>query len=74
MKPSDHKIKIDKGVPIPKSFGYGLSHTIEMLKIGESFLYPAVKRSGLYSIAKRFNIKLMIRLEDDANVRIWRIE
>jgi hypothetical protein len=74
MKASD-VLKIDNGVPIPKDRMRGISDVIKRLKVGDSFLFPAVKRSGLYSIGKRFNITLAIRLVDDETmVRVWRIK
>lgn len=69
------KIKIDKGVPIPKS---GLGRPAKWpwveMKVGDSFFMPKPATStGAYTIGKRLKRKFVQRAEGKGT-RIWRVK
>lgn len=69
------KLKLEKGISIPE---YGrrseLMTTMESMKVGDSFLYPLGKRTGLPTMANRAKIKIVTRTVDAEHVRVWRVE
>ncbi len=68
------KIKIEHGIPAPTGRNYGdVIEAIRSMKIGDSFLFPAIDRNTPYASARRLGIKIKMRRVDDDNVRIWRV-
>ncbi len=78
-------IKIDNDVPIPSSGSStetGLLVTLTTLKVGESFVYPLIKRnsvSGTISLGRRSGAilqthKYTTRKISDTELRVWRTE
>jgi hypothetical protein len=65
-------LKIEKGVPLP-TVNTGLTATIRILEIGDSFLIPlsATARSNVAVTAKRIGVKVVTRKDGD-NIRVWR--
>lgn len=64
-------IKIEKDIPLPEK-NSGLVANLKKLKIGDSFLVPANKRSTVVSAARYAGVKVATRQEGDSDVRIWR--
>lgn len=64
---------IDTGVPIPDRASY----PIRKLKVGESFLFPANKRSSVQSLASKVKAETgndyTIKKMDGDTCRLWRI-
>lgn len=78
------KIKIQKGVKMPKVGGKGgrpTKYPFEKLKVGDSFYSPGVNtRHTIYGALKNYNgkigvqrISISTRTEGDG-IRVWRIE
>ena len=68
--------KIEKNVPLPKAnIGRKIIFRFSEMQIGDSFVCPRNKLSGLSSNAKRVGVKIAYRtLEDVVTIRVWRIE
>lgn len=62
---------IDKNIPLPDHFE-GYSATMKVLEIGDSFLVPADKRSGMPTRAKQIGIEIVTKKQPDGMVRVWR--
>jgi len=71
---SSNGVKIEKGVPIPKSKA-DLKWPWDKLKVGESFLFPiellASARSQAYSYGKKLGRHFTTRTVD-GGARVWR--
>lgn len=69
-------IKIEKGIKIAGSYCERLSvlPTLRNLKVGDSFLYPALKRSSLAQAAGKLGIKIVTRKASETEVRVWRVK
>ena len=67
--------KIEKNVPIRKSkqSRSGITTALRKMVIGDSFLMPA-KNRGIYSQAKLAKVKVHCSMEDNDQVRVWRIK
>ena len=69
-------ISIDSGVPVPE--GAGQRFPVDKLEVGESILFPLVKRKSVSSIANRLKRqtgkKFTVKKMDDKHARIWRVE
>ena len=62
-------VTIDTGVPIPEKVSYPLKD----LEVGESFVFPANKRSSVSARASRITGKeFTIKKQDEATCRVWR--
>lgn len=76
------KIKIDKGVPIPKAeLGRNRKYPWDELQVGDSFFVPGKTRATFNGFASRFKkthgIHFTLRTvteNDIKGVRIWRIK
>ena len=65
-------IKIEKGVPLP--LGHRKSPVVEAMRemeVGDSVVLPApMSHVTLYSAARRYGIKIAIRM---SQLRVWRV-
>jgi hypothetical protein len=66
------KIRIDKGIPMPRKFPF------EEMEVGDSFVVPPdTHRTTVNIAAKRFgdkhNMKFATRTMPDRTLRCWRI-
>jgi hypothetical protein len=71
------ELKIDKGTPVPSQVlaRNGLTALLRGMDVGDSFLYPKVKRTNLHPLFQRIaGSKFATRSADETNVRVWRIE
>jgi hypothetical protein len=69
-------LQIEKNVPMPakRGKGGGLIAVLSAMEIGDSFVYPKVKRNSLSAYFCRFpERKYSSRSIDVTNVRVWRI-
>lgn len=69
-------VEIEKGIPVPSPAGgkHGLRAILADMEVGDSFLWPKVKRSGLFSYFRlEFEKKFISRAVDEENVRVWRV-
>jgi hypothetical protein len=64
-------MKIEKGIPVPKGRGDGITATLRALKVGESVLVPSLNAQVL---AARAMGKGKWRSALEGNIRIWRIK
>lgn len=65
------EIKIEKGVPLPHVRGVAKYPWHEM-KVGDSFVVPAIPRTNFHQGAKQVGIQISTRVEGDS-IRVWRI-
>lgn len=59
----NEEIKIEKNVPMPRSYKTGLTEAMKKLKIGDSFLIKS----------QSVGIKCTTRKQPDGTYRVWRI-
>jgi hypothetical protein len=75
---SSFPIVIEKGIPIPPAAkrvkGKSTKINLKHMEIGDSFVIPFRKTTGLYSYAKSMSLRILVRYIDDTNVRVWRME
>lgn len=72
--------KIDKDVPVPEApdpVELNSSMPLEDLEVGESFEFPADKRSYVQSrvsgLKRRKGLEFTVRRMDELTCRVWRI-
>jgi hypothetical protein len=68
------KIKLENGIPMRAFGNRGLTEALKTMKIGQSFGYSKMQRSGIYAIAKRhcISIRVLNHESDPTMVRVWR--
>lgn len=70
-------ITIETGIPIPPKSNNGgrkastIRVTLEALKPGESFMLPKKQGASVRAVASMLGIKIVTRVVDSENVRIW---
>jgi hypothetical protein len=70
-------VVIEKGVPIPPPAGgkTGLRAILEKLEVGDSFLWPKEKRTGLFNYFRmEQGKKFTSRTVSESEVRVWRVK
>jgi hypothetical protein len=68
------KVKIDKGIPIPRGKGKFSIYPWHAIEVSDSFLLNSVGASGLASLAsKRYAPKKFICRKTPEGIRVWRI-
>lgn len=82
MKMKRTRLKIEKGIPIPKEYLGDIRNQfyslLTSLSVGDSFSVPtqdeaqvsAVKNAA-YAVAKELKLKVTTRIEDEG-IRVWR--
>jgi hypothetical protein len=70
-------IEIEKGIPVPPPMNgkTGLRAILADMDVGDSFLWPKVKRGGLFTYFRLEPGKRFIsRAINEESVRVWRTE
>lgn len=70
------EIKIEKGIAIPPPAGgkTGLRAILCELEVGDSFLWPKEKRTGLFTYFRlEQGKKFTSRVVSEKEVRVWRV-
>lgn len=73
-------INIDKNIPVPegRKKGRRVAYPFEQMEVGDSFVIPDGEREkcrmAAYAWGKRRNLRFVVRLDDDGDVRCWRSE
>ena len=65
---------VDKNIPSPIGRKRTKVDFLVHLEIGDSFEAPIKTRSGILTLANKYNVKLISRKQSDAICRFWRIE
>jgi hypothetical protein len=67
--------KIAKKIAIPPiAKAYEYEETLRAMETGDSFLMPeGANRTSPYVVAKRLNMQVIIRKQEDGFYRCWRI-
>lgn len=71
------ELQIEKNVPLPaqRQKGSALVAALRAMTVGDSFLWPKVKRNHLSAYYIRFpEMKFSSRSVDEERVRVWRIK
>jgi hypothetical protein len=69
------KIKIEKGIPIPRARGGVKSHelaAVQRLEVGDSVVLPKYCKAAMGAWQQRMGIKLTMRALNAETIRIWR--
>lgn len=77
MKTNGRIIKIEKGIPIPRSHiqqRNAYVNTLSAMKIGDSVKAPKRTAPNWVNAAHRHGMKITSRTLSDTEVRIWRIK
>ncbi len=70
----NNEIKIEKGIPIPKSRVGSTKYPFKEMKVGDSFLVEERLRSCMAMQAKKHGIAVTTARTDDGKVRVWRVK
>lgn len=70
----EFKIKIEHGIPMIKQRNSVITESIKNMKVGDSFLYPADKRTHITGNANRLGFRIVTRKTEDGLVRVWRVK
>jgi hypothetical protein len=68
------KIKIEHGIPVPFGGKDKIATMLKLMKVGDSFIYPARNRTAVWVAAFRLNMKIVTRTVGNGMIRIWRSE
>lgn len=72
-------IEIEKDIPIPRKRRItGITETMRIMEIGDSFVYPSHRLSSVTGTAtavrkERPEFRITTRKINDAEVRVWRV-
>jgi hypothetical protein len=67
------ELKIEKGIPIPRSHGNGVIPTLRQLEVGDSVVVPQPTNNANSSAAAALGKgNFICRKVDDQHTRVWR--